>query len=296
MTSTTRPSTRRKRTSGDDVPTQITTHTVAVTPALAAQWLGRNLINRKLRPDRVARYVASINGGHWTIGNDDICFDPDGYLLNGQHRLTAVVQTGKTVTMTIKRNVPRAAMAHMDRGAARTFADQLSFMGEEHSNNLAAVLRLALALYLGVSASVREMSAISDDMMVDFLEEHPNLRHSTAVGVAAAKGSGRVMCSATSLAVAHWLICEAGNDMVLADRFLHQLRTRANEPVGSAILAADNRLRHVVASKQKFAPRDYVVLLLKTWNAWAVGRSVSKFEIARKGGQFDLPKIERWAR
>lgn len=278
-------------------PPPVITESVRVSPTLAAEWLAKNKINRRRRPDRIARYAASMKNGAWGVSNDDICFDPDGYLLNGQHRLMAVVEAGVTVTMSIKRNVPRTAMSHMDRGASRTFGDQLSFLGEENANHLAAVLRLALSLYLGIATSQKEISAISDDMMVDFLDEHPNLRHSVAEAVSATKGNGRVMCSATALAVAHWLINEVGNDQALADRFLSQLRSRANEPVGSAILAVDNRLRSISAQKQKFATRDYVLLLIKAWNYWATNRPVTKFEMVRKNGAaFDLPRIERWAR
>jgi hypothetical protein len=73
--------------------------TFDVTPDLAAKWLERNTRNRTLRSDVVTRYAADMKAGRWMVTGDAIGFDTNGAIVNGQHRLWAVFESGMTVRM-----------------------------------------------------------------------------------------------------------------------------------------------------------------------------------------------------
>jgi hypothetical protein len=276
----------------------VTSKIINVTPSLARRWLTQNHNNRRIRPDRVLRYCAAMRNGKWTLTNDDICLDPNGNLLNGQHRLEAVVMADIPVMMSIKENVPPETMVNMDRGASRLFGDALHWLGEQNANHLASALKLALALERGLTGSQKAMTAISDDEMITYLHEHPDFRHAVTVGLTACKGSNRVLCPPSAAAVAYWLIVSAGVDPARADYYFEKLKARTDEPKGSAVLAVDNRLRMIKSQKAKYQPRDLVYLLVKGWNYWTLNRPVAKLEIsARIKGGFEVPKIETsWLR
>lgn len=53
-------------------------------------------------------------------GIDSLCFDTNNNLLNGIHRLNAVVQSGVSVYMVVVRNMEPAAIMYFDRGRQRS--------------------------------------------------------------------------------------------------------------------------------------------------------------------------------
>lgn len=72
-----------------------------VTPEMAAEMLRHNVLNRRLNKTRVQTLISAIKNGTWTESPQPICFDKDGNLIDGQHRLEAIVRAEVPVVMTI---------------------------------------------------------------------------------------------------------------------------------------------------------------------------------------------------
>lgn len=66
------------------------TEIVTVTPKLAREWLKRNTNNRALRPSHVESLRISFARGEYVMTHQGICFDSEGVLIDGQHRLAAI--------------------------------------------------------------------------------------------------------------------------------------------------------------------------------------------------------------
>ncbi len=109
----------------DHVDTQQTAEVVSVSPELAAAWLEHNTDNRNIAPRRVELYAGLMKSGAWRANNQGIGFDKDGRLVDGQHRLSAVVLSGCTVPMLVVRNMEPAVARTIDRGYSRTVAEIL---------------------------------------------------------------------------------------------------------------------------------------------------------------------------
>jgi hypothetical protein len=76
-----------------------------VTPAMAEKWLKKNHPkNRRISQAIVDAIAGDIANGNWKITHQGICFDGDGCLIDGQHRLNAIVQAGKTVEILVAEN------------------------------------------------------------------------------------------------------------------------------------------------------------------------------------------------
>ena len=110
-----------------------------MTPEFAAKLLERNEGNRPLKPKTVATYVEDMKNGRWSISDSMICVSPDGKLLNGQHRLNAVIKAGVSVTMPIMWNCPESAYANMDTGAKRSACDLFHHHGISNYTEVAAI-------------------------------------------------------------------------------------------------------------------------------------------------------------
>lgn len=105
--------------------------TIEVTPEIATDWLANNAeFQRKLRQVVVERYARDMLNGAWNLTHQGIAFDTKGRLIDGQHRLAAIVKAGIPVKMTVVRDTPAGAFDHVDIGFGRTTADVLKAQGE----------------------------------------------------------------------------------------------------------------------------------------------------------------------
>ena len=98
---------------------------VTITPALASDYLAGNSINRPLRKRVVERYADDMKKGRWEITHQGIAVDNDGTLLDGQHRLHAVIKAGVPVKMMVTVGIDSSAFANIDKLVPRTDADSL---------------------------------------------------------------------------------------------------------------------------------------------------------------------------
>lgn len=78
---------------------------VRVTPKLAERWLQNNGKNRNLSMHHAKRLAAQMSLGNWSLNGQTISFDEQGRLLDGQHRLTAIVLSGISVDMAVATDV-----------------------------------------------------------------------------------------------------------------------------------------------------------------------------------------------
>jgi len=117
-----------------------------ITPQLATSYLSTNHGNRVLRERLVLQYATDMEAGRWRLTHQGIAFDEHGVLLDGQHRLEAIVLSGCTVPMLVTLGVKRCGNDGVDVGAIRGFKDAAWFGGAvpdkvEYRNWYAAVLR-----------------------------------------------------------------------------------------------------------------------------------------------------------
>ena len=76
-----------------------------ITPANAEAYLKNNAKHRKIKQKKVNEYIQEMQDGKWRLNGKVIIFDSNGRLLNGQHRLSAVAQSGVPLTILVVRGV-----------------------------------------------------------------------------------------------------------------------------------------------------------------------------------------------
>ncbi len=104
---------------------------VLITPEQAFEWLeSANTNNRRVCDSHVSRLARDMAGGRWKLTHTGIAFGPDGTLLDGQHRLWAIVEAGVPVAMVVWRGVDPDSMMAIDSGRSRSMTDILNIAGE----------------------------------------------------------------------------------------------------------------------------------------------------------------------
>lgn len=116
--------------------------TIPITPAMAKKMLKEKRDNRNVAVNYVRRLADAMERGEWVLNSMPIVVDKNGKLIDGQHRLGAIILYNKTVKMTIAYDVDKDAYKTIDIGRKRTPGDMLSLQGEKDCNVLASVIRL----------------------------------------------------------------------------------------------------------------------------------------------------------
>jgi len=106
-----------------------------VTPDMASAWLATSRGNRRLRKAWVEELARAMRAGQFAETHQAIAFDEDSALVDGHHRLSAVVESGCTVRMLVVSGVAREAYSAIDSGIGRTVADRLGI-----SQNMASMM------------------------------------------------------------------------------------------------------------------------------------------------------------
>lgn len=168
-----------------------------ITPPKAAKLLEENFdLNRDLDPDKVKQYASEMRNNLFVLSNDAICADVNGKLINGQHRLHAIVKTGLGQDFIFLENLPTENIKKMDIAKKRNRHGRLRADGKIiPTSGCIHIIEAALCSYMGKAVGSSQLAAhIHDNKIfdtytahyeiIDLLEKR-GLTKSSALGAAA---------------------------------------------------------------------------------------------------------------
>lgn len=275
--------TRRGRTDSPAVPQNVPAINIVqmlVTPEQAAKWLANNAEdNRYMRPTRVAAYARDMRDGRWKLTGEAIKIDVDGALIDGQHRLAAVVEANVSVYMVVCTNLQHEAMGAIDSGLSRTFGDKLKSVHAGHRNQIAAVVRKIVAWDTG--NRIGKSDTPTHGELLEAFEKDP-------AGFTAATLHGydvyrQRICGTTAAGTAFYLFSRIDTEQALV--YFDWLKTGANLPENHPVLTVRNRLSRSKTARRedKITPEEQLALLIRAWNAYREGRTLDRLVITKQG-------------
>ena len=117
-----------------------------ITPEIARVYLAQNCGNRKVSKYMVNMYSEAMKRGEWMLNGESIKFDVDGNLIDGQHRLHALIEANISLELLVVRGLQRSAFKTLDVGKKRTAGDCLSIEGIANYNTVAAIVRMYMKM------------------------------------------------------------------------------------------------------------------------------------------------------
>lgn len=106
------------------------THKVErITPEMAKKYYAKSKGNRVIRRKTVNEYIAQMRKGLWVLNGETVCFDANGALMDGHHRLLAIIESGITIEVLVVRGVDPAAWFTYDQGKSRSGGDVFQLDG-----------------------------------------------------------------------------------------------------------------------------------------------------------------------
>jgi hypothetical protein len=225
----------------------------SITPERASEYLAANRGNRNIVQAHVAAMARDIVNGRWMFNAQPICFSRSGRLLNGQHRLSAVLEAGEPIEVMVMRGLPEEAFETYDKQAKKPPAVDEMF---DEFGDKALVSATAVLLWRRELKPVGQPAAMPTAAEIrEVIQEHPDLLR--------LRGFARKLTRygrSSALAYAAYRILR--DDPRLGQVFLDRLETAANLPPGHIIIRLRDRLIDLRKADQN-AQIDEVL------NAWA---------------------------
>jgi len=129
----------------------ITVAVQKISPAFAKNLLETKSVgNRKIDVNRVKQYASDMKSGRWTLSDSAIWFDEDGHIVNGHHRLLAIVESGSTQTFVMVTGVSKEDVINADTGRVRSAQDAGYYAGVHVPKRQVTILRAMVNYSAGV--------------------------------------------------------------------------------------------------------------------------------------------------
>lgn len=147
------------------------THSIkSITPEVATKILETVDVNRKVNSATVAKYALDMKNKSWLLTGEPIIISDTGKLLDGQHRLWAIVESGTTQDMLVIHGISDDALWAIGSARARSLGQILQMHGYPNSLRLAAAARCMMILE-GQQRTVKPSVATT----VTCLAAHPGI-------------------------------------------------------------------------------------------------------------------------
>lgn len=144
-----------------------------VTPECAKEMLKRNHNNRSLRKELVKKYSRLISQDLWNANvPGSIVFSADGELIDGQHRLSAVIDANKAAKFNITVLAYNASLDGIDVGLRRNTKDILKMEYGKTANHYTIAAVTMFIRYreydFNVSTSIKNMQIGESEIIKEF--------------------------------------------------------------------------------------------------------------------------------
>jgi len=264
---------------------KVTAKLVEVTPNMAAEMLKHNNMNRNISQLNVKRYAQAMQSGEWEQNGQTITVAADGTILDGQHRLWAVIESGVTITFLIVYNVRKEAIATIDSGIVRTFRHLLQIKGSKHPATAAAVTKFAW-IFDNFDSEMNEGSGkitLRNPVLECYYDENRELIERAAV--MAETGCHHFTKSHMGFGFLLFL----RKNPARAEEFAGMLKSGQNLYTGHPVMTLRAKLIDNLMSKHKLTVRETAAFYIKAWNAFLWGKDISVF---RWNNTQKLPEVK----
>ena len=237
-----------------------------VTPPIARVILMHNTSNRAIVAAGVAEWSVALRKRAWEENGEPIIIAVTGELNDGQHRLTAVVETGIPLRTLIVVGVSRQSRKTVDTGKKRTPGHVLGMSGVANATLAASALKLLLNFEAGLHLQTHRQA-----FEIELAHaSHPAITEGSNHACKAARLFKQSLGLFTCL---HYMMARV--DAAKAGLFFEMLFTGIgfvdkDHPV--ARLRA--RLQSNMAAKGKLPAMEVAAIIIKAWNAFVEGRTI----------------------
>lgn len=275
-----------------------TAQVMTISPKVAAEWLNNRWgEQRKVRKSTVNRIAHDMETGAFRLGSDAI-LRVKGKLANGQHRLEAVVQSGKSAPFLVMDSNDEELYKVIDIGLRRTVADSL--IGVKEATNIAAIARWVLgyethniyasdnvpadAILKGGYGKNGNTQVFSHAEIVDYCQANTEMLVEAACFVHSLYDKTRIL--RVTIGGALYVLAKKGKHFQKMQDFLHAVYEDGGKDAAGELR---NRLIANKGSRSKFTGGYIFAIAIKAFRAYVNGIKPTVLRWNRDEGFPEMP-------
>lgn len=258
---------------------------VLITPELANKFLLKNTGNRSLNKKHLSFLLSQMNSGKWKSTGDTIKFSNTNRLLDGQHRLHAIVKCNKSFEMVVIKNLKDEVFNVVDTGKVRSSADVVSVAGYANpfllSSSTKLIILLSTGIFNGYHSSPKEANITNSDVL-KFIDTNKNLLDSASF--ANSIYSKNRFLKPSVVCALYYLFSKINN--IKAEEFFMRFATGIDMKALDPILKLREILMQDSIKKTRYSSKNKIALTILSWNAFIKNKEIKQFRLTD-----EFPKI-----
>lgn len=198
-----------------------------ITPPRAQALLDNMVHNRPLSQRQVDKLVEDMNNDNFHAINQGLGILDSGQTADGQHRLHAIIRSGKPQWMVVVRGIDADAMLAIDRGRARTMANYVHLLRHPHATVFSSAAKVIIKAQAAWDRPLKISSAqsltISDFAEFDKIEELYE-RFDADIFASAARKMQKSPGIPNSVGAAFYCLATSLHAVDVVDKFIEDVR------------------------------------------------------------------------
>lgn len=252
----------------------ITSKIMKVDAKLAQKYLNRNTINRPINTHRVKAYMLQMQKGQWHLNGESIIISKNGDLLDGQHRLLAIINGDIVIELLFVFGVAEESFDTINTGDSRTSADVLGITGftKTVARPLASTIRMDMCMELtGTLSGSADITRALTPQVVRKREEEDS-RYLSAVKYILEHKTKSMVLSVSSFAFLLYRFRIISQDREQSDNWILGLMTGADLKETDPRLWIKNKIWREFSKQATTTQRVRCGYVAKAWNFMRTGK------------------------
>lgn len=248
---------------------------ILITPEMAKKMLEMNTNNRVANQAYIHKYAREMVNGTWKENTGELIkISKSNIILDGQHRLLAIIKANKCINFHVATEVEDDAFTVLDTGKTRSTGDIFKLAGVKNYNNISSITQLYNNVYNNRSKAIKSTNTTSlrPQELLNMYNEQPEYWQ-------------EVFNLAQNLHTRFqriWNLTEIGMfiavldhvNMIKSREFMRQICEGVDVSNNIVILLRNKLIADKVSANKKISVTYRRALVIKAWNIFYSNRNV----------------------
>ena len=237
---------------------------ILVTPSYAKRLLEKNTNNRRVNEATLNRYFRDMIDGKWKEDTGEcIKISKSGKILDGQHRLLAVIKANKNINLHVIENLDDEIFDVLDTGRVRNSTDTFKIKGIKNET----IIPSCINKYTAYTKNKRKLDSRTESLtnsdILDIYQKDEAFWQNVAKKSMVWYNQFAKILSPSQIGGTYAYFCDISTKD--ADRFMTQLAT-GNNIENPSINLLRNKLMSDKLSINKMPQDTKFAIVIKAWN------------------------------
>ena len=248
---------------------------ILITPELAKEMLKKNTNNRNISNAKLKQYSREMKNGLWmTDTGEPIKISETGVLMDGQHRLEALVNANKAIWFHVATGIKEDRFKILDTGKSRSSADILKINGVKNATTISSLINLYNNVYINKSKGNKatDYQILRPQEVLNMYNERPLYWQSVFSFADKMYNKFQKIWNKTEIALFKAMLDHI--DGGISEDFIRQICEGVNVDMNCIILLRNKLIMDKTNTKVTTPPSQRRALVIKTWNAFYTGKDL----------------------